>query len=259
MTPLSVFYSFARSGGTLVNRCLGAVKGNLVLSEVNPHGAQIAVEVQARDWLGLVGPEAFASLVEQGYGTKIRLLAEAADAGGQRLVIRDWTTLNFLSGLHFQYSHPSRLLEQEIYLQRHGLSPRVAVIVRRSAAVYDSITRTFDHFHDLRVEEFGTAYGAYARAVQGLPFFQFERFCAEPRAEFRRLCECLGARYADSFLSDFSSFDRCTGDNLLPAPSRAGRSDRIVALSDNRDSPAWAAAAADAQCRAADEIFGYAH
>ena len=54
---LAVFYSFARSGGTLVNRCLGAIPGNLVLSEVNPHGAVVPVDVQARDWLGLLRPE----------------------------------------------------------------------------------------------------------------------------------------------------------------------------------------------------------
>jgi hypothetical protein len=150
------------------------------------------------------------------------------------------------------------LLEQEIYLDRYGLETRVAVLVRRAAAVYDSIVRTFDHFHDLGVEEFGAAYGAYARAVAGRPLVQFEAFCAEPRREMERLCGMLGASYAESFLRDFSSFDRCTGDNQLATPSRAGRSDHIVSLPDDPSAASWKAAAADAQCRAADEIFGYA-
>jgi hypothetical protein len=258
MALLGVFYSFARSGGTLVNRCLGAVKGNLVLSEVNPHGALVPVEVQARDWLGLVSPHEFDALAEQGYGAKIRRLAELAAARRECLIIRDWTTLNFLRGLHFEYSDPSFLLEQEIYLAHHGLAAREAVIARRAAAVYESITRTFDHFRELRVQDFGTAYAAYAQAVAGRPVFQFERFCADPPRELRRLCEVIGAAYADSFLSDFSTFDRCTGDNQLASRSRARRADRIVALPDNRDSPAWRAAAADPQCRVADKIFGYA-
>jgi hypothetical protein len=256
--PLAVFYSFARSGGTLINRCLGAVKGNLVLSEVNPHGALVPVEVQARDWLGLVGGDEFAALEQQSYGAKIRDLVDRAVMRGQRLIIRDWTTLNFLHGLHFDYSDPSLLLEQQIYLARYGLAPRVAVLVRRAAAVYESIVRTFDHFRDLPVEHFGAAYGAYARAVAGQPLFQFERFCAEPKGELGRLCETLGAVYDDNFLDDFRSFDRCTGDNQLSTPSRAGRSDRIVCLPENHGSPAWQAAAADAGCRAADEILGYA-
>ena len=258
MGLMSVFYSFARSGGTLVNRCLGAVKGNLVLSEVNPHGAQVPIEVQARDWLGLVKEEEFAAFGAQGYGAKIRSLADKAAARGQHLIIRDWTTLNFLRGLHFQYSDPSLVLEQEIYLARYGLVPRVAVLVRRAAAVYESIVRTFDHFRDLRVDDFGAAYGAYARAVAGYPIFQFERFCADPRGELRRLCDVLGAAYAESFLADFRSFDRCTGDNQLASPSRAGQSERIVSLPENRGTAAWRAAAADPDCRRADELFGYA-
>ena len=257
MAPVGVLYSFARSGGTLLNRCLGAVSGNLVLSEINPHGALVPVEVQARDWLGLVGPDE-THVDGKSYGAKIRHLVGRAEERGEHLIIRDWTTLNFLRGLHFDYSDPSMLLEQQIYLDRYGLESRSAVLVRRAPAVYDSIVRTFDHFQDLGVEEFGAAYGAYARAVAGQPIFQFEVFCAEPRREMERLCLMLGAAYAESFISDFSSFDRCTGDNRLAMPSRAGRSDRIVVLPDNRDSFPWKAAAADAQCRAADELFGYA-
>ena len=120
---LAVFYSFARSGGTLVNRCLGAIPGNLVLSEVNPHGALVPVEVQARDWLGLVGPGEFEILAGKGYGAKIRWLSEAAANQGRHLVVRDWPALNFLSGLFSEYFQPSLLLEQQLYLTRHGLEP----------------------------------------------------------------------------------------------------------------------------------------
>jgi hypothetical protein len=33
---IPVIYAYPRSGGTLVNRCLGSIPGNLILSEVNP-------------------------------------------------------------------------------------------------------------------------------------------------------------------------------------------------------------------------------
>jgi hypothetical protein len=257
MAPVGVLYSFARSGGTLLNRCLGSVDGNLVLSEVNPHGALVPLEVQARDWLGLLGPEQ-ERIEGDSYGAKIRHLVSLAEGREERLIIRDWTTLNFLRGLHFDYSDPSMLLEQDIYLGRYGLERSTAVLVRRAAAVYESIVRTFDHFHDLGVAEFGAAYATYARAVAGQPVVQFETFCAHPQREMERICGILGAAYAENFVSDFSTFDRCTGDNQLATPSRAGGSESIVPLPDNDDSPAWKAAAADANCRIADELFGYA-
>ena len=70
-----------------------AIPGNLVLSEVNPHGALVPVEVQARDWLGLVGPGEFEILAGKGYGAKIRWLSEAAANQGRHLVVRDWPDL----------------------------------------------------------------------------------------------------------------------------------------------------------------------
>jgi hypothetical protein len=254
---LAVFYSFARSGGTLVNRCLGAIPGNLVLSEVNPHGAVVPLEVQARDWLGLLRPEEFEAASQKGYGAKLRALAETAGRQGQHLVVRDWTTLNFMDRIFFDYFEPSALLEQDLYLRRYGLEHRSAVIVRRAPAVYESIVRTFDHLSDLDVREFGASYLSYAQALAGRPVVQFEEFCRQPQRELEKLCDWLGVAYSPSFLEDFRTFDRCTGDNRLPAASRAGSSEHIEVLPESRDTPAWAVASRDPACRAADAIFGY--
>jgi hypothetical protein len=254
---LAVFYSFARSGGTLVNRCLGAMAGNLVLSEVNPHGAVVPVEVQARDWLALLRAEECDAFSRQGYGAQIRALDQTARGRGQHLVVRDWTALNFIERLFFDYHQPSALLEQDLYLARSGLEHRSAVVVRRAPAVYESIVRTFDHLRDLTVADFGAAYLAYAQAVAGRPVVQFEELCREPQRELEKMCGGLGVAYSSSFLEGFSTFDRCTGDNRLAVPSRAGRSQRIEVVPERRDDPAWMRASRDPACRAADAIFGY--
>jgi hypothetical protein len=255
---VAVFYSFARSGGTLINRCLGSIPGNLVLSEVNPHGAGVPVAVQARDWLGLVPPSESAAFSAQPYGLQITALAESAARQGAHLVIRDWSALNFVRGIYFDYFCPSMVLEQPLYLERHGVRARGAVIVRRAAAVYGSLTRTFEHLRDMPAADFGRCYLAYARAVSGLPRISFERFCASPPAELQRLCQSLGVAYDDAFVTRFASFDRCTGDTSLPVASRAGRSDRIMALPDDMTSAAWSAARADPNCEEADRLLGYA-
>ena len=253
---LAVFYSFARSGGTLVNRCLGAIPGNLVLSEVNPHGAVVPVEVQARDWLGLLPAEQFETFSRQGYAAKLRALAESTGRDGRHLVVRDWTTLNFMDGVFFDYSAPSALLEQDLYLERAGLEHRSAVLVRRAPAVYESIVRTFDQLRDLPVAQFGASYLAYAQAVAGRPVLRFEEFCREPQREIEKLCGWLGVAYSDAFLEGFRTFDRCTGDIGLAA-SRAGRSPQIEILPEARESPAWTRASGNPACRAADELLGY--
>jgi hypothetical protein len=253
---LAVFYSFARSGGTLVNRCLGAIAGNLVLSEVNPHGAVVPVEVQARDWLGLLPPEASEAFSRKDYGAKLRALAETAGRAGRHLVVRDWTTLNFMKRIFFDYYEPSGLLEQDLYLGRYGLEHRSAVVVRRAPAVYESIVRTFDHLRQLPVAQFGASYLAYAQAVAGHPVVRFEELCREPQRELEKLCGWLGVAYSDAFLEGFRTFDRCTGDTGVVA-SRAGRSPQIEVLPEARESPAWVMASGNPSCRTADEMLGY--
>jgi hypothetical protein len=255
---LAVFHSFARSGGTLVNRCLGAMAGNLVLSEVNPHGAVVPMEVQARDWLGLVAPGAVEPFSRQAYGSRIRTLEEAARRQGQFLVVRDWTSLNFVPRLFFTYHEPSGLLEQDLYLAHAGLEYRSAVVARRAAAVYESIVRTFAHLRHLSAAEFGAFYLAYATAVAGRPVVRLDELCQEPEREMEKLCGWLGVSYSRSFLGDFSRFERCTGDNLIAPLAAPGRSGRIEVVPDRRDEPAWISASRDPGCREADILFGYA-
>jgi hypothetical protein len=254
---LAVYYSFARSGGTLINRCLGAIPANLVLSEVNPHGAVVPVDAQAIEWIGLLRPDESEAFGRTGYGAQVRTLAEAAAARSQHLVVRDWTILNFMENVFFDDFQPSALLEQDLYLTRSGLEYRSAVVARRAPAVYESIVRTFAHLSHLEVAEFGSAYLTYARAVAGRPVLQFEEFCREPEPRLETLCGWLGIAYSSSFLEGFRTFDRCTGDNRLADASRGGRSHQIEVLPEFQDSLAWAMASRDPSCRAADEIFGY--
>jgi hypothetical protein len=254
---VSVYYCFARSGGTLINRCLGCISGNLVLSEVNPMSSIATVESQARDWLGLVQSHEYERFSQLSYGKKITFLADTATATGKRLIIRDWPTINFLGGLHWEYFFPSGVLEQDFYLDRYGLQRPSAVISRRSASVYESLKRSFAHLKELSVDDFGSAYLAYAQAVASFPIIHFEEFCEAPVRELRRLCGALHCNFSENFVTLFRAFTNCTGDNNLAVLSRGGNSELIVPLADNWDTPAWQIAANDDRCREADRLLGY--
>ena len=257
MAEVSVYYCFARSGGTLINRCLGCVSGNFVLSEVNPLSSLAAIESQARDWLGLIDADGFTRFAARPYGEKISFLASEVSARGGRLILRDWPTLNFLNGVYLDYFFPSGILEQEVYLDQYALRRRCAVVSRRSASVYESLRRSFAHLKDLSIDDFASAYLAYAQSVASFPVIQFEKFCEEPINEFKRLCNTLECHFSDEFVTAFSSFFNCTGDNSLETVSRGGSSKRILPLADNRETGAWRSAAADTRCQEADAILGY--
>lgn len=50
---IPVIYAYPRSGEILVNRCLGSIPDNLILSEVNTLSAVSPIVYQAQHWLNL--------------------------------------------------------------------------------------------------------------------------------------------------------------------------------------------------------------
>lgn len=258
MSELPVIYAFARSGGTLVNRCLGAIHGNFVLSEVNPHGSVVSLATQARDWLHLITEQQFSTFSQRSYGEQVRYLFDAAQQRNAYLIIRDWTSVNFLNNtVPGGYLLPSQVLEQNIYLRRYGFTPRSVVVTRRAADVYESLTRSFEQFRSLPVEEFGAAYLAYAKQVCHYPIVHYEQICIDPEAKIREICNLLAVNYDPAFLTNFNSFDRCTGDNLLQHPSRGAQLDTIKPIKSNRESAFYIAASLNQACREVDNLFRY--
>ena len=216
MTAIPVLYSFARSGGTLVNQMLGAHSQCLVLSEVNPAASYKPVVEQAVQWLRLIEPAEVSCVGAAPYRRQISLLRERAARHGKLLVVRDWVTPNYLRNV-VKGVHPSGQLEQALYLEREGLEPRPLVVTRRAAAVYRSIVANFASLSDLALDAFARGYLAYAVAVARFPRMHMEVLRRAPAEGVERLLEHFGldASAAPAVLRDFHEFRRCTGNTTL--------------------------------------------
>src|SRR5262245_64208293 len=95
---VGVYHCFARSGGTIVNRLLGASRDVVVLSEVGPAVSVRDPVAQAVEWLGLADPDEIDALRGREFGALIGELARRAEIHGKHLVVRDFVTPNFLPG-----------------------------------------------------------------------------------------------------------------------------------------------------------------
>ena len=251
MTAIPVVYSFARSGGTLVNQLLGVHPRCLVLSEVNPAASYRSVASQAVEWLALAEREEEARLGRMPYASQIALLNERAAARGKTLVVRDWPTVNFATGCTDDPVAVSGVLEQPIYLQRGGLESRPLVITRRASAVLRSVRRNFPEMGD--GAGFAGAYLRYAQAVAEYPRVHLEALRSDPRQGVARIIDILGLEpiEADALLREFHRFDKCTGNNTLAEPSESARATEIL------PPDADAAPAEDPPLAQADALFGY--
>ncbi|MCJ8281418.1 MAG: hypothetical protein MJK14_16500 [Rivularia sp. ALOHA_DT_140] len=253
---LPIYFAYARSGGTLLNRCLASISGNFVLSEVNPHASVISIEVQARNWLKLVSQENYDEFASYSYIDKILYLAKNIQRNHSFLIIRDWVALNFLPRAVPIYD-PSMILESAIYFERNGIEIIPIAFVRRSAEVYESITRTFSQFKKLSVQEFGSFYLAYAKAVCKYPIFYYENFCHDPENELKRICSTLQINYDDNFIDNFHKFNNCTGDSNPNLDSRGYALQKITIMANRNNSEQYLAANLDDNCQEADKILGF--
>lgn len=233
MKDIPIIYSFARSGGTLVNQLLGVHSDCLLLSEINPAASVVAVARQAADWLGLIEATEVDQFQELPYTQQISLLVERAKSKDKMLIIRDWATVNYLPGSGNGAIVPSYILEQPIYLARTGYSLRPLVVTRKAQDVYQSIRRSFLHLADLPLDVFSSSYLAYARAVSTFPRVSLEALQSAPRETLVQILQELGLStdHVEMQLETFADFRMCTGNNTLTVPSASAHLRQIVQYS----------------------------
>ena len=109
-----VMICFARSGGTVLNQCLGCLPNIVILSEVNPVGGGggrgpvwfQTVQAQAEHWYGI-------KLEANDFAESILELEKVCEDTGRHLVVRDWSFVNIAPEPYKDTSPVNRLLTLE--------------------------------------------------------------------------------------------------------------------------------------------------
>jgi hypothetical protein len=252
---LPLVHHMARSGGTLISRCLGCMSGVLLLSEIHPLGtAQFNPLVQAQRWYGLLSSQDLAELKARGrigFVEAIELIHQRAADAGQRLVIRDWSHLDF-TGVPFVASPAYRLLTADALAARFELS-RICT-VRHPLDQWLSLRGLAVIQRKLILDDYMKGYRRFAEQAREIGFLRYEDFVADPDAGMKELCRRLELRFDRHFADRWSSYAFVTGDvagsrsvKIQPAPRRPAEPALLDALRANPD------------YRASLELLGYAH
>jgi len=103
---LPILHHMARSGGTIISRCIGCMQGIVLLSEIHPFGYErryINPLAQAHEWYGLLTPEDVSLVLSRElypFAEGIALIRERCEERGLTLVIRDWSHIDFTGWPH---------------------------------------------------------------------------------------------------------------------------------------------------------------
>ncbi len=223
--PVAVVHQMARTGGTLINRCLGSMRHIRVLSEVHPLDPQRKITRQAAAWFGLLdetdlpwlrGFDARDPL--EAYGEIVARLAERCAGQGRYLVLRDWSHLDYL-GVPFVHRPPLQLLTEQAL--RNRCDVRQAFVVRHPVPQYASCASRPGMAPHLTPRGFAAAYGAFARLAAERGFQRYEDFAADPDDALHTLCDRLALPFDAGYRERWRTYDKLTGDNAGPSRSFA--------------------------------------
>ena len=224
---LRIFSNLARTGGTLVSRCLGSMEHIALLSEIHPFGSQVGdtfnILSQARKWYqvptaDVLGNKRFS------FNEITRLIAEALDEKGLQLIIRDWVHVDFMAVPFLdEPCYRSRLvefLEKDFdIIQFH--------LVRHPVPQWFSTDKLALIHGQLSLEQFLEGHYRYAELCRQNGFIRYEDFTTEPERIMRVICDALQVGYDAGFLQKWSDYINVTGDDIRRIPQMHIRPARL--------------------------------
>ncbi len=253
-----LLHHLARSGGTLISRCLASMQGVVLLSEIHPAGAALYFPNydpldQARRWYGLFDDAEAARIGRtrpERFAETIALIAERCRERGLALVIRDWSHLDFI-GAPYRRETGSRLETVAALAPRFRL--RSFATVRHPIPQWLSLRRILGS-SDLSLERYLAGCRAFAEQAAAMGFVRYEDFTQAPERVLAEITSALDIAYDPGFVERWATWRRITGD--MPTAERI----TIAPWKQRPLPPGLAARFGDNQdYRRTIEILGYDH
>lgn len=221
---------FSRSGGTLLNRCLGSLPNVVVMSEVNLIGGGFGsgdidystVKAQSKHWYGI-------DLSTEGFVENILELYEHCKSKGLHLIIRDFTYLDFVPSPLNNRNVSNTFMTIDVLKDKVDIKPFAFVRNPIDSWISFGANKHYKYFK---------FYRNYVESIirYGFPYFKYEDFCTNPEKIIDKICTYTGIDYSESY-KNFNSFNTVNGDVAFYNPetnikgdSRGLKEDKITSL-----------------------------
>lgn len=221
--PIIIMLAYARSGGTLLNRCIAKMPNIIMLSEVNvealcPSSCN-TIKEQAMKWYHI-------NLKTEGFINNVKELYGYCEKNDKILVIRDWPFGSFVPSKYNNFN-PSKRLSTLISISK--FFPVIPfALVRNSIDVWLSFQASPRTFYDTKL----TYLNEFIKCLieKKIKIFRYEDFCKFPVKTMKLICKYTRMSYSSDF-KKFSDYINVTGDTDLPEYSRGIKNGGIGELS----------------------------
>ena len=211
---IRVIHHLACSGGTLISKCISALPGTYLLSEVHPNttihlGAGTPkfcpsdITVLAR-YANIPNIE---SLAKNVFKSNVDLINKHLNTLGGLLVLREHSHSDYCIGKNAQ---PSSTLISVLEEKYRVLS---LVTVRNPVDCYLSMQQNgWLHFEPSTFDEYCKRYLSFLKQFSSEKIVKYEDFIDEPDTQLAKMAQILQLPYTDTFKETFSIF-KVTGDS----------------------------------------------
>lgn len=242
---IRILHHMARSGGTIISKCLGCMKNIALLSEINPRGLDYINPLsQAYEWYGLLNDDDIKLIQERGgigFVAGLALINRRCTEKGNTLLIRDWSHLDFTGWPHL--TDPTfRLATAD------ALASRLEVIntttVRHPIDQWLSFTKSQSWTNsNMPLADYLLGYRNFSEYANKIGFIRYEDFTLQPDAALSLLCNRLDIPYDDAYQARWAENQHITtapgkrdgGSTITPRPRPYTDPQLIEDFNNNRD------------------------
>ncbi len=219
---IAVLYHLARTGGTLISKCLGAMQQTVLLSEIHPVMSVMDPLIQAHRFFGLLDEQELRLLSssEVNYIEKIQIIYNKVQQSQQYLLIRDWSHLDFTARPFI--TQPTHQLSQGKYLAE-SFTVREFSTVRHPLDSYLSLNKLPIMQGQMSIKSYIDGYHAFAKKAKKTGFIRYEDFCQNPDKSLQTICETLDIPFDPGYKNTYQDYTNITGDTHNPAQKQGIR------------------------------------
>jgi hypothetical protein len=216
---IRIIHHLARSGGTLISRCIASMGGVVLLSEIHPLGVRRFDPLrQAHAWYGLLTTADLERVRRErlAFTDAIGLIAERCADRGLSLVLRDWSHLDY-TGVPFV--KPSWRSQMAHTLARDFELVRTST-VRHPLDQWLSLSTKPAFVGRLDPEQYLCGVERFALEARATGFSRYEDFTHDPDPVLQSICAALDIGFDPAYRERWAYYSNVTGD---VAPGRAGQ------------------------------------
>lgn len=229
---IRIVHHMARSGGTIISRCLGSMEKAILLSEVHPQAVQAARDYfqkpaagnnfspkyQAQSWFQLFSPEEWQELEqeEMDFAQIINRINKRATELNKNLILRDWTHLDF-TAVPFLTAPSYQLNLAQVLKDDFNLLQSVSV--RHPIDQWLSLSKLPIMSGQIDVDQFLYDYYQFAKIALEIGFVRYEDFTEDPDFILKKICSQLKHPFDGRYRYRWSNYTKITGDSPNPETS----------------------------------------